>query len=75
MQTGPNFSAGASPLVWYADGRFTLVIVDGWAEAAAPFAAEPDGALAAYLGYTIAQPTDGLRYLLETLQPRLRVPS
>ena len=72
VQTGPNFFAGAGALVWYAGGRFTLVVLDAWAEAAAPFAREPDGAVAAYLGYTIAQPTDGLRYLLEVLQPLWR---
>ena len=72
VQTGPNFFAGAGALVWYAGGRFTLVVLDAWAEAAAPFAKEPDGALAAYLGYTIAQPTDGLHYLLKALQPLWR---
>jgi Xaa-Pro aminopeptidase len=69
MQTGPNFFAGAAPLVWYADGRFTLIVVDAFADAAAPFGREDDGALVTYLGYTIEQPIDGLGHLLKALQP------
>jgi Xaa-Pro aminopeptidase len=69
VQTGPNFFAGASPLVWYADGRFTLIVVDAFAEAAEPFGHEDDGTLVTYLGYTIEQPIDGLGHLLKALQP------
>ncbi|MBI5880098.1 MAG: aminopeptidase P family protein [Chloroflexi bacterium] len=67
IELGPNLFAGALPLVWYADGRFTLVVVDALAEAASPFGREPDGAVASYLGYTIEQPIEGLRGLLDVL--------
>ncbi len=68
VELGANPFAGAPPLVWYAEGRFTLVIVDALAEAAAPFGRETDGAVAAYLGYTIEQPIDGLSELRQVLR-------
>ncbi len=71
LLTGPNIFAGAPPLVWYEDGRFTLIVIDGLGEAAAAFAKEPDGEVLTYLGYTIQQPIDGLAQLMKVLTPRL----
>lgn len=68
VQTGPHLFAGAPPLVLYADGRFTLVVVDAWAELAALFGAEADGAVVTYLGYTVEQPIDGPGELQSSLE-------
>lgn len=53
VQVGRNPFAAAPALVFYAGGHFTLVVVDAWAELAAPFAEEPDGALLPYAGYSL----------------------
>jgi len=68
VQTGRHLFAGAPPLVLYAGGHFTLVIVDAWAELAAVFGAEADGAVVTYLGYTIEQPIDGPGELRSSLE-------
>jgi Xaa-Pro aminopeptidase len=60
------FSAGP-PLVLYAGDRFTLIVVDAHAGLAAPFAAEPDGAVATYAGYTIAHELDAPTHLRQVL--------
>ena len=58
VQVGRNlFAAGPAP-VHYAGDRFTLVVVDAWADLAAPFAAEPDGSVLAYQGYHVDQELD-----------------
>ena len=67
IQTGPHPFAGAPPLVWWDGARFTLIVVDGLA-AAAPFAAEADGGVLTYLGYTLDAPIDGARHLHTLLQ-------
>ncbi len=59
VQTGIHPFAGGLPLVWYEDGHYTLVVVDGYAGLAAPFAQEPDGSVITYPGYTIQQPIAG----------------
>lgn len=68
IQVGPNPFAGGPPLVWYEDGHFTLVIVDGYAGAAAFFANEPDCSLLTYPGYTIQAPITGGTHLTATLR-------
>lgn len=68
IQTGPNPFAGSPPLLWWDGERFTLVIVDGLAGLAAPFAAETDGAVLTYRGYTVEAPIDGAAHLSETLR-------
>ena len=68
VQTGGNPFAAAPPLLWWADGHFTLIVVDGQAPLAAAFADEEDGAVLTYRGYTIDGPIDSavqLRHLLE----------
>ena len=72
VQLGANPFAGAPPLVWYDGERFSLIVVDAFAGAAEPFGREPDGAVVAYLGYTIDQPIDGWRHLLTALKPLWR---
>ena len=52
-QTGVSAAAGGPPLVWYADGRFTLLVMDSHLADAAAFGQEPDGAVAAYQGFSI----------------------
>jgi Xaa-Pro aminopeptidase len=53
VQVGHHLFAAGPALVLYAGGRFTLVVVDAWADLAAPFAREADGELVTYQGYTI----------------------
>ncbi|MFN8498256.1 MAG: Xaa-Pro peptidase family protein [Anaerolineae bacterium] len=52
-QVGVSFAAGGPPLVWYADGHFTLLVMESQVADAAGFAAEPDGAVVAYEGASI----------------------
>lgn len=68
IQTGPHPFAGAPPLVWWDGARFTLIVVDALAAAAAPFATTPDGRVLTYLGYTVDAPIDGARHLRTLLQ-------
>jgi Xaa-Pro dipeptidase len=70
VQIGRNLFAAGPALVYYAGGRFTLVVVDAWAELAAPFAAEADGLVVTYKGYTIDRELDSpgsLRRVLANL--------
>jgi Xaa-Pro aminopeptidase len=62
--TGPNPFAGGPPLVWYAGGEWTLIVLDGYAEAAAASGCR----VVTYLGYTIAAPIDGHGHLLAALR-------
>jgi Xaa-Pro aminopeptidase len=64
---GRNLFAAGPALVLYTDDRFTLVVVDAWQDLAAPFAGEPDGAIAAYTGYTLDQEIDSLTNLRRIL--------
>jgi Xaa-Pro aminopeptidase len=64
IQTGPNPFAGGPPLVWYAGGEWTLLVLDGQAEAAAASGC----AVVGYLGYTIEAPIDGHGHLLAALR-------
>jgi Xaa-Pro dipeptidase len=68
LQTGPQPFAGAPPLVWWDGAHFTLIVVDGLAAMAAPFAATSDGRVMTYLGYTVDAPIDGARHLRTLLQ-------
>jgi len=67
LQLGPNLFQGGPPLVWYEDGHFTLIVMDGQADAAGNIAQEPDCDLVTYLGYTIEQPIAGGDRLAEVL--------
>ncbi|HQY92518.1 Xaa-Pro peptidase family protein [Caldilinea sp.] len=68
VQTGANPFAGAPPLVWWDGDRFTLIVVDGLASLAAPFADEADGGLVSYLGYTLTTPLNGAQHVRTLLQ-------
>ena len=52
-QTGVSFASGGPPLVWYADGHFTLLVMGSQMANAASFGLEPDGSVAAYQGASI----------------------
>lgn len=67
IQLGPHPFAGGPPLLWFDGERFTLVVVDGQADAASAFAEEPDAQVFTYLGYTYQQNIDGPRRLQEVL--------
>lgn len=72
VQLGPNFFLGGPPLVWYEDGHFTLVLLDGQAGAAGHLSGATDCTLLTYQGYTIQQPIAGGERLREVLEPLLR---
>ncbi|MFN8442520.1 MAG: Xaa-Pro peptidase family protein [Caldilineaceae bacterium] len=69
VNTGPNFFAGAPPLVWYEAGKFTLIVLDGWGAAAADFGKEADGEVVTYPTYTIQAPIQGTKNLQAALKP------
>jgi Xaa-Pro aminopeptidase len=64
VQTGPNLFAGGPPLLWYAGGEWTLIVLDGHAAAARASGVE----VVSYLGYTIEAPIDGHGHLLAALR-------
>lgn len=64
VQTGPNPFAGGPPLAWYAGGEWTLIVMDGQAQAASASGCRVVG----YLGYTIEAPIDGPGRLIEALR-------
>lgn len=68
IQLGANLFLGGPPLVWYEDGHYTLIVLDGQAAHAADFAQQPNCALVTYPGYTIEQPIAGADRLSEALQ-------
>lgn len=71
VQLGPSPFAGGPPLVWYEDGAYTLVILDGYAADAAEFGRQPGCAVVTYLGYTIEQPIAGAAHLAAALRQTL----
>ncbi|MEZ4661141.1 MAG: Xaa-Pro peptidase family protein [Caldilineaceae bacterium] len=68
IQLGANLFAGGPALVWYEDGHFTLIVLDGLAGHAAGFDQQPNCALVTYPGYTIQRPIAGADRLSEALQ-------
>lgn len=66
VQTGPNLFTASYPLVWYEDGHFTLIIVEAYADLAAPFSQEPDGTVLTYQGYSLDTPIASATHLLNT---------
>ena len=71
VETGPNLFAASYPLVWYDGGQFTLIVVDAYAELAAPFASAADGQVVTYVGYTVDQPIRSGAHLLATFESLL----
>ncbi len=59
IQLGRNPFAGGPALLWYEEGHFTLITVDGQASAAGALTQEPDCDVVTYPGYTIQHPIDG----------------
>ena len=59
IQLGHNPFAGGPALLWYEEGHFTLIAVDGQASAAGALAQEPDCDVVTYPGYAIQHPIDG----------------
>jgi Xaa-Pro dipeptidase len=64
VQLGPNPFAGGPPLVWYAGGEWTLIVLDSHAAAAAASGIP----VVSYLGYTIEAPIAGADQLLAALR-------
>jgi len=65
VQVGPNLFEASYPLVWYEDGQFTLIILDAYADLAAPFAREADGKVVTYAGYAVETPIASGAHLRE----------
>ncbi len=65
IQVGPNLFAASYPVVWYDGGQFTLIVIDGYGELAAPFGKEADGKVVTYQGYSVQQPIMSGKYLVE----------
>jgi Xaa-Pro aminopeptidase len=68
VQVGPNFFLGGPPLIWYVDGHFTLLVIDGHAGSVESFGQQPDCELRTYEGYTIQKPITGGPNLAALLQ-------
>lgn len=68
VQTGPNPFAAAPPLLWWDGSHFILIVGDALAGLAVSFAEEPDGAVVAYLDYTIEAPIDSASHLRKALR-------
>src|SRR5258708_202629 len=64
IYTGPNLFAASYPVVWYDNGHFTLIVVDSFAELAAPFGKEPDAQVVTYLGRSLDRPLSSVEQLL-----------
>lgn len=67
LQLGPNFFSGGPPLLWYADGHFTLIVLDGHAGSVADFGDQDGCELRTYEGYTIQKPITGSQNLATVL--------
>jgi len=67
VQVGRSLFAAGPALVFYAGGHFTLIVVDAYAELAAPFALEMDAALSTHPGYSIERELDGPGNLRQVL--------
>jgi Xaa-Pro aminopeptidase len=68
VQLGSNFFLGGPPLLWYVDGHFTLIVLDGQADSVAAFGGQPGCDLHTYEGYTIQKPITGSQNLATVLQ-------
>jgi Xaa-Pro aminopeptidase len=64
IQLGPSFFTGGPPLVWYAQGQFTLIVLDSY-EAAARDCGCP---VVTYRGYSVEEPPSGATRLVAALR-------
>src|SRR5260221_12001591 len=64
IYTGPNLFAASYPVVWYDNGHFTLLVVDSFAQLAAPFDKGRHAQLVTYLGRCLDRPISGVEQLL-----------
>jgi Xaa-Pro aminopeptidase len=67
-QTGVSPFSGGPTLIWYESGQFTLIVLSGYADDAALFAAQPNCALVTYQGYTLDAPIDSTTHLTNALR-------
>ena len=72
VQTGPYLFAGGPALVWYADGHYTLLVVDALSAAAPGFGEQPDCALVSYQGYSLHDPITPVVHLTAAFRGILR---
>ena len=70
-QLGTNLFSGGPPLLWYDEGQFTLVVLDGVAGFVAGLADVDDCHVESYPGYTIEAPIESGRNLQATLRTLL----
>jgi Xaa-Pro aminopeptidase len=68
VQVGTNLFSGGPALVWYEDGAFTLITLDGQASIAKNFEKDGDGTIETYLGYTIEEPIKGANQFVSTFE-------
>lgn len=66
-RAGSFLYAGGPSLLWYEDGHYTLIIMDGHAGAAGDFAAQPDCTMMTYQGYAYLEQPAGAHLLLAAL--------
>lgn len=59
VQVGTNLFSGGPALVWYEDGTFTLITLDGQVGHAKGLEKDSDVVIEPYLGYTIEEPIKG----------------
>ncbi len=67
VQLGPNLFLGGPALIWYADGHFTLVVIDGQAGSVEALDSQPDCTVRTYASYTIEKPITGASNLATVL--------
>jgi Xaa-Pro dipeptidase len=71
VQVGPSVFAGGPPLLWFARGRWTLIVFAWQAPAAADYAADDDITVLPYPGYRTDGPLAGGAAYLEALEGAL----
>lgn len=71
VQVGPSVFAGGPPLLWFAHGRWTLIVFAWQAPPAADYAADGDITVLPYPGYRTDGPLAGGTAYLEALESAL----
>ncbi len=64
VNAGPSLFTASYPVLWYNDGKYTLITVDAYAALAVPIAEQADCAVLTYQGYTVPTPIESGAKLL-----------